>query len=39
VSKVLGDPTSHRVVRVSGEKELEPLRVHLPKLAPASRFS
>jgi len=26
-------------VRVSGENELEPLRVRLPKLAPASRFA
>jgi UDP-3-O-[3-hydroxymyristoyl] N-acetylglucosamine deacetylase len=39
VAKVLGDPSSHRVVRVSGEKALEPLRVQLPKLAPASHFS
>jgi hypothetical protein len=39
VAKVLGDPSSHRVVRVSGERELEPLRVQLPKLAPASHFS
>jgi UDP-3-O-[3-hydroxymyristoyl] N-acetylglucosamine deacetylase len=35
VAKVLGDPSSHRVVRVTGEKELEPLRVQLPKLSPA----
>jgi UDP-3-O-[3-hydroxymyristoyl] N-acetylglucosamine deacetylase len=35
VRKVLADPTSHRVVRVSGEQELEPLRVRLPALRPA----
>ncbi len=35
VRKVLADPTSHRVVRVSGEQELEPLHVRLPSLRPA----
>jgi UDP-3-O-[3-hydroxymyristoyl] N-acetylglucosamine deacetylase len=39
VSKVLADPSSHRVVRVTGEKELEPLRVQLPKLAPARHYA
>jgi UDP-3-O-[3-hydroxymyristoyl] N-acetylglucosamine deacetylase len=39
VAKVLGDPSSHRVVRVSAEKELEPLRVRLPKLAPAQQHA
>jgi len=35
VRKVLADPTCFREVRVSGEKELEPLRIRLPALAPA----
>jgi hypothetical protein len=34
---VLADPASHRVVRISAEKELEPLRVRLPHLAPAQQ--
>ncbi|HUK66097.1 MAG TPA: UDP-3-O-acyl-N-acetylglucosamine deacetylase [Anaeromyxobacteraceae bacterium] len=32
VSKVLSDKTSYRVVRVSGEQELEPLQIRLPAL-------
>ena len=32
VRKVLADPTSHRVVRVTGERELEPLQIRLPAL-------
>ena len=39
IAKVLGDASSHRVVRVSGEKELEPLRVQLPKLSPAQHHA
>jgi len=35
VKKVLADPTSHMVVRVSAEKELEPLRLRLPVLGSA----
>lgn len=35
VRKVLSEPSSHRVIRVTGEKELEPLRVRLPALQPA----
>jgi len=35
VKKVLADPTCHRVVRVSAEKELEPLRLRLPVLGSA----
>jgi UDP-3-O-[3-hydroxymyristoyl] N-acetylglucosamine deacetylase len=35
VRKVLSDPASHRVVRVSGARELEPLQVRLPALRPA----
>ena len=37
VTKVLADPTSHRVVRVTAEKELEPLRLQLPRLTPAEQ--
>jgi len=32
VRAVLADATSHRVVRVSGEQELEPLQIRLPAL-------
>ena len=32
VRKVLATPASHRVVRVSAESELEPLRIQLPAL-------
>jgi UDP-3-O-[3-hydroxymyristoyl] N-acetylglucosamine deacetylase len=32
VRKVLATPSSHRVVRVTGEAELEPLRIRLPAL-------
>jgi len=35
VRKVLATPRSHRVVRVSAEAELEPLRIRLPALTPA----
>jgi len=35
VKKVLSDPGSHMVVRVSAEKELEPLRLRLPVLGGA----
>jgi len=35
VKKILGDPLCHRVVRVSAEKELEPLRLRLPVLGVA----
>jgi UDP-3-O-[3-hydroxymyristoyl] N-acetylglucosamine deacetylase len=35
VKKVLGDPNSHMVVRVSAEKQLEPLRLRLPVLGGA----
>jgi UDP-3-O-[3-hydroxymyristoyl] N-acetylglucosamine deacetylase len=34
VRKVLAAPASHRVVRVTGEAELEPLRIRLPSLGP-----
>lgn len=34
VRKVLATPASHRVVRVTGEAELEPLRIRLPALGP-----
>jgi UDP-3-O-[3-hydroxymyristoyl] N-acetylglucosamine deacetylase len=33
VKAVLADPTCFREVRISGEKELEPLRIRLPALA------
>jgi UDP-3-O-[3-hydroxymyristoyl] N-acetylglucosamine deacetylase len=32
VRKLLADPSAHRVVRVSEEKELEPLQIRLPAL-------
>jgi UDP-3-O-[3-hydroxymyristoyl] N-acetylglucosamine deacetylase len=32
VRKVLAEPASHRVVRVSAERELEPLQIRLPAL-------
>jgi UDP-3-O-[3-hydroxymyristoyl] N-acetylglucosamine deacetylase len=32
VKKVLADPTCHRVVRVTAEHQLEPLRIRLPAL-------
>jgi UDP-3-O-[3-hydroxymyristoyl] N-acetylglucosamine deacetylase len=35
VKKVLADPSCHRVVRVSRETELEPLRISLPRLGAA----
>ncbi len=33
VRKLLRSPATHRVIRVSGEKELEPLQLRLPALA------
>ncbi|BDG08409.1 UDP-3-O-acyl-N-acetylglucosamine deacetylase [Anaeromyxobacter paludicola] len=33
VRKLLETPAAHRVIRVSGEKELEPLQIRLPALA------